>query len=107
MTRTKWFNTALSASGIIDDDLSLYRNRYRQHGGKQISCFYAAPKGVNLIAKEKTWFNYIDYAEELLNIKATAPSSSKETTTANTRKRKVPQNHENSEHTSIEALPFE
>jgi hypothetical protein len=35
------------------------------------------------------------------------PSLSKETTTANTRERKVPQNHENSEHSSIEALPFE
>jgi hypothetical protein len=101
----------------LTNDLSLYRNRYRQHGGKQISCFYAAPKGVNPIAKEKPWFNYIDYAEELLNIKATrintkelnvtAPSLSKETTTANIHKKKVPQNHENSEHNSIEALPFE
>ncbi len=71
VTRTKWFNTALSANGVIDDDLSLYRNRYCQHRGKQISCFYAAPKGVNPIAKEKPWFNYIDYAEELLNTKAT------------------------------------
>jgi hypothetical protein len=60
--------------------------------------------------------NNIDYAEELLNIKATRssmkdlnvmlPSLSKETTTANTRKRKAPQNHENSEHSSIEASPF-
>jgi hypothetical protein len=85
--------------------------------GKQISCFYAAPKGVNPTAKEKPWFNYIDYAEELLNIKATRsntkelnvmlPSLFKETKTANTHKRKAPQNHENSEHSSIEALPFE
>jgi hypothetical protein len=35
------------------------------------------------------------------------PSLSKETMTANTHKRKAPQNHENSEHSSIEALPFE
>jgi hypothetical protein len=33
-----------------------------------MSCFCAAPEGVDSIAKEKPWFNYIDYAEELLNI---------------------------------------
>jgi hypothetical protein len=33
-TQMKWFNTNLSASGVIDDDLSLYRNRYHQHGEK-------------------------------------------------------------------------
>jgi hypothetical protein len=92
--------TALSASGVIDDDFSLYKNRYRQHGGKQISCFYAAPKGANPIAKGKPWFNNIDYAEDLLKTKATRnntmdlhvklPGTSEEKT-MNTHKRKNPQ----------------
>jgi hypothetical protein len=70
MMQTNWFNMALSASGIIDNDLSLNRNRYHQQGGKQIiSCFYEALKGVNPIAKEKSWFNYIDHAEELRILK--------------------------------------
>ena len=71
VTHTKWFNTAIKTTGVIDDELSLYRNRHRPKGGKQIYCFYAAPKGVKPTIKEKQWHNYIDYAYDLLNKKIT------------------------------------
>jgi hypothetical protein len=28
VTDTKWFNTAIETTGVIDDELSLYRNRH-------------------------------------------------------------------------------
>jgi hypothetical protein len=71
VTRNKWFNTAIETTGVIDDELSLYRNRHRPKGGKQIYCFYAASKGVKPTIKEKQWHNYIDYAYDLLNKKIT------------------------------------
>jgi hypothetical protein len=71
VTRTKWFNTAIETTGVIDDELSLYRNRHCPKGGKQIYCFYVAPKGVKPTIKEKQWHNYIDYAYDLLNKKNT------------------------------------
>ena len=52
VTHTKWFNTAIETTGVIDDELSLYRNRHRPKGGKQIYCFYAAPKGVTPTIKK-------------------------------------------------------
>ena len=71
VTRTKWFNTAIETTGVIDDELSLYRNRHRPKGEKQIYCFYAAPKGVKPTIREKQWYNYIDYADDLLSKKIT------------------------------------
>jgi len=102
VTRTKWFNTAISTTGVIDDELSLYRNRHRPKGGKQIYCFYAAPNGVKPTVKEQHWFNYINYAEDLLQIKTTRTKTLvfKDTKTVqeeqevHTRKRKRPQNQE-------------
>ena len=115
VTRTKWFNTAISTTGVIDDELSLYRNRHRPKGGKQIYCFYAAPNGVKPTIKEKPWFNYIDYAEDLLQIKTTRTKTFvfKDTTTVpeeqevHTHKRKTPQNQEICERGFSDATPWE
>jgi hypothetical protein len=71
VTHTKWFNTAIETTGVIDDELSLYRNRYHPKGGKQIYCFYAAPKGVKPTINEKQRHTYIDYSYDLLNRKIT------------------------------------
>ncbi len=69
VTHSKWFNTAIETTGGIDNELSLYKNRHCPKGGKQICCFYAAPNGVKNKIKEKPWFNYIDYAEDLIKLK--------------------------------------
>ena len=34
IARTKWFQTALETTGLVDEDLSIYKNRYRPYGGK-------------------------------------------------------------------------
>jgi hypothetical protein len=75
VARTKWFQTALETTGLIDQDLSMYKNRYKQHGGKQIYCFYSAPSGAKPTVNEKPWFNYIDYAEDLLKTRVTRVNS--------------------------------
>ena len=65
ITSTKWLHTALETTGNSDEELNLYRNRYRLKSWKHIYCFYAAPNGVKPTL-EKAWHNYIDYGEELL-----------------------------------------
>jgi hypothetical protein len=70
-THTKWFNTAIKTARAIDDELSLYKNRHHPKGGKQIYFFHAAPKGVKPTLREKQWYSYINYADDLLNKKIT------------------------------------
>ena len=99
---------------MINVELSLYRNRHRPKGGKQIYCFYAAPNGVKPTVKEQHWFNYINYAEDLLQIKTTRTKTLvfKDTKTVqeeqevHTRKRKRPQNQEICEPGLSKATPL-
>jgi hypothetical protein len=105
VAHTKWFNTAIETTGVIEDELSLCGNRHHPKGGKQIYCFCAAPKGVKPIIKEKPWFNYIDYAEDLLKTKVTRSNAAQLNVTipisekdeVHTCKRKRPQNQEKCE----------
>ncbi len=65
ISHTKWLITLIKTTGVIDDTFCLYKNRHRPTGGKQLYCFYATPKGEK--PKEKSWHNYIDDANSLLN----------------------------------------
>jgi hypothetical protein len=55
VARTKWFKTAIDTTGVIDDELSLYRTRHHPKVEKQIYCFYATPKGFKPTIREKQW----------------------------------------------------
>jgi hypothetical protein len=52
-TRDKWFDIAITTTWVIDDELSLYRNRHHPKGGEQIYCSYAAPNGIKPAMKDK------------------------------------------------------
>ena len=114
IARSKWFQTALETTGLVDEDLSIYKSRYRPFGGKQIYCFYSAPSGAKPTATEKNWFNYINYAEDLL-IKTRVTRTNTLQLTTNipekadnpTRKRKKPQTQENNESEWIASKPLE
>jgi len=116
IARTKWFQTALETTGLIDNDLCIYKNRYRPNGGKQTYCFYSAPSGAKPTVKEKPWFTYINYAEDLLKTKVTRtntlqlainPPPIPSAGSVHTRKRKKPQNHENNENEWNPKTPLE
>jgi hypothetical protein len=57
ISHTKWLITLIETTGVIDNTLSLYKSRHRP----------ATPKGEKPIDKEKSWHNYIDDANSLLN----------------------------------------
>ena len=104
----------METTGLVDEDLSIYKNRYRPYGGKQIYCFYSAPSGAKPTVKENPWFNYIDYAEDLLNLRVTRTNTLQLTTDipaeadlAHTRKRKKPQTQENNESEWNASKPLE
>ena len=114
IARTKWFQTALETTGLVDEDLSIYKNRYRPYGGKQIYCFYSAPSGAKPTAAEKNWFNYINYAEDFLKTRVTRTNTLQLTTNIPakadlnlTRKRKKPQTQENNESEWNASKPLE
>ena len=115
ITSAKWLHTALETNGNIDSELNLYRNRYRPKGaGKQIWCFYSAPSGAKPTIKEKPWFNYINYAEKLLNLRVTRTNTLQLTTEiaseadlVHTRKRKKPQTQEICENKWNASKPLE
>jgi len=52
VTHTKWFNTAIETTGVIDDELSLYRNRHHPKRGKQISAFMLLLRKLSLQLKK-------------------------------------------------------
>jgi hypothetical protein len=98
--RCKWLNPLIESTGVINDNLSLFRNKHRPKGGKIMYCFYAAPKGERPTGENAhaTW--YLKVTKELLNIKVTRSTSLNldvsisllETANEVTRKRKKPQN---------------
>jgi hypothetical protein len=51
--------------------ISLYINKHRPKGEKQIYCFYAAPRGKKRQGKNATkeWFKEVSLAIDLLNLK--------------------------------------
>jgi hypothetical protein len=82
--------------------------------GKQIYCFYSAPSGAKPTVTEKNWFNYINYAEDLLKTRVTRTNTLQLTTNIPakadlnlTRKRKKPQTQENNESEWNASKPLE
>ncbi len=63
----------VETTGIVNEHLSLYRNKYWPKGGKQIHCLYAVPRGnkpTGIDASPK-WFTNINNAGDLRSKKKT------------------------------------
>jgi len=72
LCRTNWIMNAIESNGRIDDSLSLYKRKFRgKDSSRQVWCFYAAPKDEQPIQNGNNWYDDIDYAHDLLNIKIT------------------------------------
>jgi len=52
VTRTKWFNTAIETTGVIDDELSLYRNRHHPKGVSRSTAFVLLLRELSLQLKK-------------------------------------------------------
>jgi hypothetical protein len=64
---TLWLMSIIENTGIVNEHLSLYQNKYRPKGGKQIHCLSAVPRGdkpTGIDASSK-WFTNINNASDL------------------------------------------
>ncbi len=70
--RTKWLSS-LDTTGEVNEHISLYLNKHKPKGDKQIYCFYAAPRGEKPLGKNATkeWLKEVSLATDLLNFKKT------------------------------------
>jgi len=71
LSRCKWLNALIETRGVINNSICLYRNKHRPKGGKQMHCFYSAPKGETPIGDNATSNWFLKITTELLNVKVT------------------------------------
>jgi hypothetical protein len=68
ISHSKWLNALIETRGVINDGICLYRNKHRPKGGKQMHCFYSAPKGETSIGDNANSNWYLNITKELLNV---------------------------------------